>query len=31
VYDGYGDAYSGAIRYGLVPKFLKVLQWELWN
>ncbi|MCX6822728.1 MAG: hypothetical protein NTX91_01870 [candidate division SR1 bacterium] len=31
VYDGYGDAYSGATRYGVVPKFLKTLQWELGN
>lgn len=31
VYDGYGDAYSGAIRYGVVPKFLKTLQWEIQN
>lgn len=31
VYDGYGPAYTGALRYGLVPKFLKVLDWELKN
>lgn len=31
VYDGYGQEYSWAIRYGLVPKFLKVLDWELKN
>ena len=31
VFDGYGDAYSGATRYGVVPKFLKTLQWELIN
>ena len=31
VYDGYGAAYSGAIRYGVVPKFLKTLQWEISN
>ena len=31
VYDGYGQNYSGAIRYGLVPKFLKVLDRELKN
>ncbi len=31
VYDGYGDAYSGAIRYGVVPKFLKTLEWEIQN
>lgn len=31
VYDGYGDAYSGATRYGVVPKFLKTLQWEIQN
>lgn len=29
VYDGYGDAYSGATKYGVLPKFLKTLQWEL--
>lgn len=31
VYDGYGENFSGATRYGLVPKFLKVLDWELKN
>lgn len=31
VYDGYGQAYSGAARYGLLPKFLKILDWELKN
>jgi len=31
VYDGYGAAYSGATRYGIVPKFLKVLDRELKN
>ncbi|MFA6255890.1 MAG: hypothetical protein WC606_01780 [Candidatus Absconditabacterales bacterium] len=31
VYDGYGQAYSGAVRYGLIPKFLKVLGRELQN
>ncbi len=31
VYDGYGQQYSWAIRYGLIPKFLKVLDWELKN
>lgn len=29
VYDGYGAAYTGALKYGLLPKFLKVLDWEL--
>lgn len=29
VFDGYGDAYSGATRYGVVPEFLKTVQWEL--
>jgi hypothetical protein len=29
VYDGYGEAYSWAIRYGIVPKFLKIVEWEL--
>ena len=31
LYDGYGDAYSGATRYGLLPKFLKLLQREISN
>ena len=31
VYDGYGQDYSWAVRYGLLPKFLKVLDWELKN
>ena len=31
VYDGYGQDYSWALRYWLVPKFLKVLDWELKN
>jgi hypothetical protein len=31
VYDGYGNQYSGSIRYGVLPKFLKVLQWEINN
>lgn len=31
VYDGYGSAYSGASRYGILPKFLKVLDRELKN
>lgn len=31
VYDGYGQTYSWAIRYGVVPKFLKILDWELKN
>ena len=29
VYDGYGTGFTGAVRYGLVPKFLKVLDREL--
>ncbi len=29
VYDGYGSEYSGATRYGIIPKFLKVLDWEI--
>ncbi len=29
VYDGYGEAYSGATRYGIIPKFIKLLQREL--
>ena len=31
VYDGYGQDYSWALRYGLLPKFLKILDWELKN
>ncbi len=31
LYDGYGQEYSGAIRYGLMPKFLKILDWEIKN
>lgn len=31
LYDGYGEEYSGATRYGLIPKFLKVLNRELQN
>jgi len=30
-FDGYGSEYSWALRYGLVPKFLKILDWELKN
>lgn len=29
VYDGYGTWFTWAVRYGLMPKFLKVLDWEL--
>jgi hypothetical protein len=31
VWDGYGDAYSGATKYGIVPKFLKAVEWEVNN
>lgn len=31
VYDGYTQEYSWATRYGLVPKFLKILDWEMKN
>ncbi len=31
VYDGYGTGFTGAVRYGLLPKFLKVLDRELKN
>ena len=31
VFDGYGPDFTGALRYGLLPKFLKVLDWELKN
>ncbi len=29
LYDGYGEQYSGATRYGILPQFLKALEWEL--
>ena len=31
VFDGYGENYSSAKKYGLFPAFLKVLSWELNN
>jgi hypothetical protein len=31
LYDGYGDEFSGAIRYGLFPQFIKALDWEVKN
>lgn len=31
VFDGYGEQYSWATRYGLFPKFLKLLEWEVNN
>ncbi|EKD25337.1 MAG: hypothetical protein ACD_80C00084G0023 [uncultured bacterium (gcode 4)] len=31
VFDGYWEAYSGALKYGILPKFLKTLDWELKN
>ena len=31
VYDGYGEGYSGAKKYGIFPQMLKVLEWELEN
>ena len=31
VYDGYGEEYSGATKYGIIPKFIKALDWELKN
>lgn len=31
VFDGYGEQYSWATRYGLFPKFLKLLDWEVNN
>lgn len=31
VYDGYGTGFTWATRYGIIPKFLKVLDWELQN
>lgn len=30
-YDGYGQEYSSALKYWIVPKFLKTLDWELKN
>ena len=30
-YDGYGEDYSGAKKYGIIPQMLKVLEWELEN
>jgi len=29
--DGYGVEFSGALRYGLMPKFLKTLEREITN
>lgn len=31
VFDGYGEGYSGAKKYGLLPALLKVLAWEVDN
>lgn len=31
VFDGYGEKYANAKKYGLFPAFLKVLSWELNN
>jgi hypothetical protein len=31
VFDWYGEQYSWATRYGLFPKFLKLLEWEVNN
>lgn len=31
VFDGYGEEYSSAKKYGLLPAFLKVLSWEVNN
>ena len=31
VFDGYGEKYANAKKYGLFPAFLKVLSWELSN
>jgi len=30
-WDGYGAEFSGATRYGVIPKFIKLLDWELKN
>lgn len=29
VFDGYADYTSGVVRYGLFPKFLKIMDWEV--
>jgi hypothetical protein len=31
LFDGYGDNFSGAIRYGIFPQFIKALNWEVKN
>lgn len=31
LFDGYGENFTWAIRYGVIPKFLKVLEWEVGN
>ncbi len=31
VWDNYGIEYSGAIRFGLVPQTIRILEWELQN
>ena len=31
VFDGYGEDYSSAKKYGLLPALLKVLAWEVDN
>ena len=31
VYDGYGDEYANAKKYGILPAFLKILSWEVNN
>jgi hypothetical protein len=31
VFDGYGEKYANAKKYGLFPAFLKLVSWELNN
>lgn len=31
LFDGYGDDFSGATRYGIFPQFVKSLEWEIEN
>ncbi len=31
LFDGYGDEFSGAIRYGIFPQFIRALDWEIEN
>jgi hypothetical protein len=31
LFDGYGEEFSGATRYGIFPQFIKALDWEIEN